>query len=145
MYFKGALFLNTLRSVVNDDARWWKLLRDLFQHFKYQNIMTEDIVAFVNAELGRNLTPVFDQYLRHADIPTLELTFDESAGTVSYRWKADEPAFTMPVRIGSKDAWQIVEPMTTWTTMKTSLRRDGLEVATDLYYVNVSVIPKPAT
>jgi len=22
-YFKGALFINTLRSVVNDDARWW--------------------------------------------------------------------------------------------------------------------------
>ena len=44
MYFKGALFLNTLRSVVDDDARWWKLLRDLFQHFKYQNILTEDLV-----------------------------------------------------------------------------------------------------
>ena len=23
MYFKGALFLHTLRSVVNDDAKWW--------------------------------------------------------------------------------------------------------------------------
>jgi aminopeptidase N len=22
-YFKAALFINTLRSVVNDDARWW--------------------------------------------------------------------------------------------------------------------------
>ena len=28
MYFKGALFLHTLRSVVDDDERWWKLLRD---------------------------------------------------------------------------------------------------------------------
>ena len=24
-YFKGALFINTLRSVVDDDKRWWKL------------------------------------------------------------------------------------------------------------------------
>ena len=71
MYFKGALFLNTLRSVVNDDARWWKLLRDLFQQFKYQNIMTEDVVQFFNARLGRNLTPIFDQYLRRAELPTL--------------------------------------------------------------------------
>ena len=44
-YFKGALFINTLRSVVNDDARWWALLHDFYQHFKYQNIMTEDVVA----------------------------------------------------------------------------------------------------
>ena len=45
MYFKGALMLHTLRSVVNDDGQWWTLLRDLFQHFKYRNIMTEELVA----------------------------------------------------------------------------------------------------
>src|SRR3954465_8932886 len=65
MYFKGALFLNTLRSVVNDDARWWKTIRAVFQHFKYQNIMTEELVQFMNEQLGQNLTPLFDQYLRH--------------------------------------------------------------------------------
>ena len=69
MYFKGALFLNTLRSVVNDDSEWWKLLRDLFQQFKYQNIMTEDVVRFFNEQLGRDLTPIFDQYLRRAELP----------------------------------------------------------------------------
>ena len=26
-YFKGALFLHTLRSVIDDDARWWKLIK----------------------------------------------------------------------------------------------------------------------
>ena len=52
MYFKGALFLNTLRSVVNDDPRWWKLLRDFFQHFKYRNILTEDVVAVLQRAVG---------------------------------------------------------------------------------------------
>ncbi len=137
MYFKGALFLNTLRSVVDDDARWWKLLRDLFQHFKYQNIMTEDLVQFVNAQLGQNLTPVFDQYLRRADLPTLELSFDEAEGTLAYRWKADERAFAMPVRIGAPGAWQIIQPTTDWKVMETSLKKTDVEVATDLYYVNV--------
>ena len=69
MYFKGALFLNTLRSVVNDDKRWWTLLHDFYQHFKYQNIMTEDVVAFFNQQTGKNLTPIFDQYLRHTALP----------------------------------------------------------------------------
>jgi len=36
MYFKGALFLNTLRSVVDDDRRWWALIRGFYQHFKYR-------------------------------------------------------------------------------------------------------------
>ena len=138
MYFKGALFLNTLRSVVNDDARWWKLVRDLFQHFKYQNIMTEDIVRFVNAQLGQNLTPVFNQYLRRADLPTLELAFNDGEGTVAYRWKADEREFAMPIRVGERGRWTVIQPTTDWTIMKTPLKKDAFEVATDLYYVNVA-------
>ena len=110
---------------------------DLFQHFKYQNIMTEDLVQFVNAQLGQNLTPVFDQYLRRADLPTLELSFDEAEGTLAYRWKADERAFAMPVRIGAPGAWQIIQPTTDWKVMETSLKKSDVEVATDLYYVNV--------
>ena len=137
-YFKGILFLNTLRSVVNDDAKWWALLHDLYQHFKYQNIMTEDIVQFFNQYTGMNLTPIFDQYLRHTAIPTLELTFDDAQGTVSYRWRVDEPAFAMPIRVGAKDHWQIIQPTTNWQTMKTPLKKDQFDVATDLYYVNVA-------
>ncbi len=137
MYFKGALFLNTLRSVVDDDRRWFRLLHDVYQHFKYRNIMTEDMVAYINQQLGMNLTPVFDQYLRHTALPTLELTFDEPAGKVQYRWIADEPAFAMPVRVGKPGAWQIIKPTTQPQTMTTSLKKDEFEVATDLYFVNV--------
>jgi len=136
-YFKGALFLNTLRNVVNDDARWWALIHDYFQRFKYQTIMTEDLVRFFNERTGQNLTPIFDQYLRHAALPALELTFDEGKGTVSYRWKADEPGFAMPIRVGTKDRWQIVQPTAEWKTMPTPLQKTDFTVATDLYYVDV--------
>jgi len=137
-YFKGTLFLNTLRSVVDDDARWWKLIHDFYQHFKYQNIMTEDVVKYFNEQTGMNLTPIFDQYLRHPAIPALELDFSKADGTMAYRWRADEAAFAMPVRIGSQDHWQIIQPTTQWQTMKTPITKDAMEVATDLYYVNVA-------
>jgi aminopeptidase N len=137
MYFKGALFLHTLRSVVDDDARWERLLRDFYQRFKYRNILTEDVVQFFNTQLGRNLTPMFDQYLRRATLPTLELAFVEP-GLLAYRWKADERDFAMPVRIGAKGAWQVIKPTTAWKTMRTSLTRDEVDVATDLYYIAVS-------
>ena len=138
MYFKGALFLNTLRNVINDDARWWALIHDFYQHFKYQNIMTEDVVAYFNQQTGMYLTPLFDQYLRHTAIPTLELKFNEADGTVDYRWLADEPDFAMPIRVGKKDAWQIIQATTYWQTMKTPLKKNDFDVATDLYFVNVS-------
>ena len=127
MYFKGALFLNTLRSVVNDDARWWKLLRDFFQRFKYQNIMTEDVVAFFNAQLGQNLTPIFDQYLRRAALPTLELAFNDAEGTVAYRWKADERGLrdADPGRRARRSG-RSIQPTTDWQMMKTPLEEGHL-------------------
>ena len=137
MYFKGALFLNTLRSVINDDPRWFKLIHDFYQHFKYKNIMTEDVVQYFNQKTGMNLTPIFNQYLRHTAIPTLELKFNGADSTVSYRWKVDEPGFAMPVRVGTKGNWQIINATTDWQTMKTPLSKDQFDVATDLYYVSV--------
>jgi len=136
-YFKGALFINTLRSIVNDDRRWWPLLHDFYQRFKYKTIMTEDVVSFFNQKTDLNLTPIFDQYLKYAALPTLELKFDDAQGAVSYRWKADEPAFQMPVRVGTKQHWEIIRPTAEWQTMKTSLNPDQFEVAADMYYVNV--------
>jgi aminopeptidase N len=137
-YFKGALFINTLRSLVNNDARWWKMLHDFFQRFKYKNIMTEDVIAFFNQQTGMDLTVIFNEYLRYAALPTLELKFDEAAGTVSYRWNSGEKAFAMPIRVGRKDAWQMIRPTSEWQSMKTALKKDQFDVATDLYYVNVS-------
>jgi len=137
-YFKGALFLNTLRSVIDDDARWWTLIHDFYQQFKYRNIMTEDVVAFFNQRTGMSLTPLFNQYLRHAALPILELRWNASEGTVSYRWKADEPGFRMPIRVGARDHWQVIHPTAEWQSLKTPLRKEAFEVATDLYYVAVS-------
>ncbi len=136
-YFKGALFINTLRSVVDNDPKWWKLLHDFYQHFKYQNIMTEDVEQYFNSQTGMNLTPVFEQYLWHTAIPRLELKFDAPAGTVAYRWQVNVPDFAMPVRVGQASHWQTIRPTEEWQTMKTPLSKDQFAVATGLYYINV--------
>jgi len=137
-YFKGTLFLNTLRSVINDDGKWFALIHDLFQKFKYQNIMTEDVVAFFNERTGMDLTPIFDQYLRHKNIPTLELKRDEAQRTVSYRWLADEPKFAMPVRIERNGQGQLIFPTTEWQKLPAKKEEEEIRVATDLYFVNVA-------
>jgi aminopeptidase N len=157
-YFKGALFLHTLRSVVEDlarlksgpttgaapteaegvaDGRWWKLLRDVYQQFKYKNIMTEELVAYMSKQVGHDLTPIFDQYLRRAALPTLELAFNASEQMLAYRWQAEERAFAMPIRVGSHGNWQVITPTSDWQRMPVTLSKDAFDVATDLYYVNV--------
>jgi len=136
MYFKGALFLHTLRNVVDDDSRWWPLLREVFREFAYRNILTEDLERFMSARLGRDLAPLFNQYLRRAQLPTLELAF-RSDGTMAYRWDTLEPDFAMPVKVGTAGRWQVLQPTTDWQRAPAPSPRDAVEVATDLFYINV--------
>ena len=100
--------------------------------------MTEDVSAFFNRETKMNLTPIFNQYLRRTQIPTLELKFDEAKGEVSFRWLADEPKFNMPVRVGRKDKWLTIYPLAEWKTIKTPIKKEDFVVADELYYINVS-------
>jgi aminopeptidase N len=140
-YFKGALMLNTLRSVIDDDAKWFADIHDFYQHFKYQNIMTEDVVAWWNQRTGMNLTPFFNEYLRHAALPVLELRFDRAKGTVAYRWSADEAGFAMPIKIGEREHLTLVTPVTTeWKTMPWTADPDTLEVPHDSYYVGEKTV-----
>jgi aminopeptidase N len=137
MYFKGALFLNTLRSVIDDDARWWALVRGFYGRFKYTTISTDDVVKYFSETSGLNLAPIFDQYLRNLEIPALELKFADGGGRVDYRWKADVKGFAMPVKVGVPGRWKVIRPTTEWQTMTTDLKKDDFQAATDLYYVNV--------
>jgi aminopeptidase N len=137
-YFKGALMLNTLRSVIDDDAKWWALLHDFYQHFQYQNISTDDVVSWFNQHSGMNLTPIFNQYLRRPAIPRLELLFSEAPGTLMYKWAADEDNFAMPVRVGTPGHWQTIHPTKKWQTIQTSLSREDLQVDLDHFYVEAN-------
>lgn len=136
MYFKGALFLHTLRGIRNDDAAWWALVREIYDTYKYRNILSEDLIALFSQRYGRDMQPIFDQYLRHAKIPALELEWVNDR-QLRYRWKADVPGFTMPIRVGEASNWQVLEPSTEWQTLAWDRERKDFSVATELYYVDV--------
>jgi aminopeptidase N len=140
MYFKGALFLDTLRNAIDNDERWWQLIRGTFEKFKYQNILTGDLIRFFSDELKQDMTPIFDQYLRRVDLPVLELTFNDAEKRVSYRWKADERAFNLSIKVGDPAKWQMIQPTTDWKSMEWAGGKDAFKVATDLFYVNVQIL-----
>lgn len=135
MYNKGAILLNTLRSVINDDDKWWKLIKSYTLHFKHQTITTEQVVAYFEQETGIQLKPIFDQYLRYTAIPVLELKQDGKA--VLYRWKTDVKDFNMPVEIIT-DKVQTLHATNNWQRkelMNTKL--EDVQVNTYKYYIKV--------
>lgn len=65
-----------------------------------------------------------------------------SSGGLPPRFRAREErrARAMPIRVGSPAQWQTIRPKTEWQTMPDRLGRERFEVATNLYYVNVSIL-----
>lgn len=139
MYDKGANLLNMVRTIINDDAKWRDILRGLGQEFYHQTVTSEQIIGFINQQSGLNLTPVFDQYLRHTTLPVLEFRFEN--GKPLCRWVADVRDFTMPVRVRTRGGeYQFISPTTKFAPVTLpGLTRENLEVDTFNYYIGVLV------
>jgi aminopeptidase N len=134
MYPKGALLLNTLRHVINDDTKWWKMIYDYSQTFRHKIIDTETVIGFFNQESGMNLTPIFNQYLRHTTIPTLEYQVNKKC--LEYRWKTNEPDFSMPIDIAINGTKRRIYPETTWTVSKIKVKPDDkVEILKEGFYI----------
>ncbi|UOQ78802.1 M1 family metallopeptidase [Hymenobacter sp. 5516J-16] len=140
MYDKGSNVLNLIRTAyVPDDARWRELLRGLSRTFYHQTVTTPQVVGYLSQQTGYNLTPIFDQYLRYASLPTLEIRFEE--GKPVGRWIANVPEFNLPIRLRTKGAEYRTLPLTTsfQPLNLPGLTRENLEVDTENYYIGVLV------
>ena len=135
MYPKGAAMLHTIRQVVDDDAKWREILRGLNRTFWHQTVTGRQIEEYMSRHAGRDLSRVFDQYLRTTMVPALEYRVE--GDTLAYRWADVVPGFDMPVRV-TLDwpdlAW--IQPTTTWQRVRVRLpNASDFRVDPSLYVV----------
>lgn len=74
VYYKGALVLNTLRHYLDDDAAWWRSLREFNLRFRYKNATTEDFRRVLEEVTGKDWTPFFEQWFYGDGFPALRGT-----------------------------------------------------------------------
>jgi aminopeptidase N len=140
MYNKGQAVLNTLRSVINNDSLWFSMLRGIAATFAMRTISGEDIVAYVNRVTGDDYSGFFNQYFRHTRIPVLEAyaVRQGKSTTLRYRWIADVPGFSMPVKVTTGEGgFGFIHPTTSWqTTSLGDMDPREFRVASDEFYVD---------
>lgn len=149
MYPKGALLLHTLRSVINDDSLFFSILKGIQQKYKWKTVDSGEIEQYFSSVSGLDLTPVFDQYLRKTEVPTLQMELRHVGNDLdlSYRWQADKevyPDFSMPLRIPDADNKDVlILPEFKWqhTTLH-NMDEKKLRVLTDLFYIYVKITNK---
>ncbi len=137
MYSKGALMLNTIRHLLNDDEKWWKILLKFSETYRHQIIDGETVIQFFNSETGMNLTNVFNQYLRYGTIPRLQYRLNNNR--LEYQWVAMVTDFDMPVDIKIDGKKIRIQPTTRWKTSKYKVNKlSEVEVLTNDFFINVN-------
>jgi len=115
MYAKGANMLHTIRQVINDDEKFRSILRGLNKDFYHKTVDSRDVEKYMSQKSGKDLSKIFDQYLRTTKIPVLE--YKMNGRKLSYRWTNCIDGFDMPLQTGSSKVLTIM-PTTKWQEME---------------------------
>ncbi|MFT7589757.1 MAG: aminopeptidase N, partial [Limisphaerales bacterium] len=119
MYSKGMLILNTLRHTMDDDEKWFSIVRGLTVDFKNTTVSSAEVEDYIATKSGLNLDKFWDQYLRQASPPVLETRKYKKGKKliVEYRWKAID-GFDMPLKASyERDGEEFtmwIKPTTEW-------------------------------
>ena len=137
MYPKGANLIHNIRQLINNDEKFRQILRGLNKTFYHKTVTTAQIENYIAQQSGLKLDKVFDQYLRHTNIPLLEYKIEN--GTLSYRWITDVKGFDMPVRVTLKDGvYSLIKPTNNWKTIKVDASITAENFKNDpSFYINI--------
>ncbi|HSN60256.1 MAG TPA: M1 family aminopeptidase, partial [Ferruginibacter sp.] len=119
MYDKGGNMLHMIRQLIYNDEKFRKILRGLNSTFYHQTVTTNQIENYLGKKSGKDLSKIFDQYLRQKNIPVLE--YKIAGKHLHYRWNNCVTGFNMPIKISlnedeKKDKW--IYPVETWKKIK---------------------------
>jgi aminopeptidase N len=108
IYFKGAVFMNTLRYVIGDEV-FFPTLKKLATdpRYTYDNfVTTDDVEKLFSHESKMNLKPLFDFYLRTTN--RLEILIQQT-GLTSWTVQARKVPMTLPIEISTSDGIRKVQ------------------------------------
>ncbi|MHC0445211.1 M1 family metallopeptidase [Flavobacterium sp. 3-218] len=137
MYPKGANMIHTIRQVINDDAKWKSILRGMNKTFYHQTVTTKQIEDFISKESGINFSPVFDQYLRTPQVPTLEYYFQDQR--LVYHWINCVENFDLPVKVTLNGVETWLKPTTDWKAENVKGDKSTLIVDKNFYVTEFNI------
>jgi hypothetical protein len=116
MYYKGGNMLHIIRQILGDEG-YRGLLHGLCTDYYHKTVTTQQVEAYISRYAQRDLSKIFDQYLRTTKIPVLEYKMNSNT-LVSYHWTNCVKGFNMPVRVsvaGQPAMW--IAPTEDWKTL----------------------------
>lgn len=143
-YYKGSNMLLTIRQVIDDDAKWQRILRGLNRTFRHQTVWGRQVQDYMSEQSAMDLSKIFAQYLTTTWIPVLE--FKVAGSELSYRWSNVVPGFDMPVRVTRTDGppYALIRPTQAWQTAPLRLKSAADFRVDERFYVTTKDVGEHA-
>lgn len=138
MYNKGGNLLHTIRQIVDNDKTWRNILRGLNRDFRHQVVSSAQVEQYIIAQSGKDLSSVFDQYLRDYRLPILEYVVQ--GREVKVRWNNVVSHFSMPIKLIINDKVQWFTPTTKWQNVENSVDAPRISVDKDFYVATLNIL-----
>jgi aminopeptidase N len=133
--------LHSIRNTLDDDSLWFAMLKATYQKFKYSNVTSNDIIAFMDEMTPYNLKPIFSQFLTNAEMPVLKVKrrMGKDGLKLIYQWENVVEDFNMPVivRIDKEKELYLYPAIKRQKILLPVYRTDQVHFDTDRFYYRV--------
>ena len=131
-YMKGAWVMHTLRSVINNDDIWFKILKEFMTENAKSFADTRDFFNKVKEKTGTDFWYFAKQYFYSPNQPQLE--YYQTASKYFYRWNNVNNDFVMPIDLLVNGKERRVIPSTKFQSFEIS-KHSQIEVSDWKFYV----------
>lgn len=138
MYDKGGNMLHTIRQIIDNDKIWREILRGLNKQFYHGIAETAQVENYISEKSGKNLTKVFDQYLRDIRIPTLEYFVKNNQ--MQYRWSNTIDGFDMPIKVKINNKVRWLSPNNSWQKLTLDDKNSNVDVDANFYVNTLNIL-----
>lgn len=132
MYYKGGNLVHFVRQLFVDDEKFRAALREMNKRFYHKITTSAEVEKFWSEQVGRDLAPLFEQYLRNVKVPTLEIL--KQGNKIKYRWSDCQANFNAPIRVFVDGNATWLYPTNSWKEYK--INKKVVELKPDInFYV----------
>ena len=131
LFYKGSWIFHTLRQITKEESRWFGLFAQMGQQYGERKMGRGELERLLSQALGRNISPILQQYLTYASLPVFEYQFVKRGKKtyITYRWQASAAGFALPLEVNLNGTPVQLQPTQEWQELESSFRvRNQLSV-----------------
>jgi aminopeptidase N len=131
MYYKGGNLVHYVRQLFDNDEDFFKAMRDLNKRFYHQMVTTKQVEDFWSEKTKKDLSKLFDQYLRNTNIPVLEVQRVNQG--IKFRWTNCIDNYNAPVKVLYNGKQISLDPQTSWQSIYIGRQAETLAIDPNFY------------